>query len=109
MRKPLKRRPKTSARFRHAGGVAVREVGGEIFLAAARAKTIHHLDRMAAAAWRALAQPRSAAEIVALFQAAFPATPRRQIARDVGNILAFLAENKLIVRIGSKRRARRKS
>jgi Coenzyme PQQ synthesis protein D (PqqD) len=98
-----KRKYATNRRFRHAPRVTARTVGGEIFLAAARTKTIHHLDQMASAAWRTLARPRSAEEIVELFRAAFPGTPRGKIAKDVRNILVFLEKSKLIVRIGNKR------
>jgi coenzyme PQQ synthesis protein D (PqqD) len=90
-------------RFRRSGGIQARNVGGEIFLAAPKVKTIHHLDRMASATWHALAKPKSAEEIIELFQAAFPGTPRRKIAKDVGNILAFLVERKLIVRMKRRR------
>jgi Coenzyme PQQ synthesis protein D (PqqD) len=84
-------------RFRHAAGVEVREVGDEFFLAAPGPGTIHHLDRMASAAWRALAKPRSVEEMIGLFEVAFPSMPRRKIAKDVAEVLAFLETSKLIV------------
>jgi len=86
-----------SGRFRRAPGVASREVGGEIFVAAPRPQTIHHLDRMASAAWRSLRRPRSAGELIALFQAAFSDTPARKIEKDVNALLAFLKRHRLIV------------
>jgi Coenzyme PQQ synthesis protein D (PqqD) len=87
-------------RFRHSAGVHVRKVDGEIFLAARGVGTIHHLDRMAAAVWDALIQPRTAGHLIELFQAAFPDAPRTRIAKDVAELLAFLERNKLIVRVG---------
>jgi Coenzyme PQQ synthesis protein D (PqqD) len=93
-------------RFRRAPGVEAREVGDEIFVAAPGPKTIHHLDRMASAAWRALAQPRSAAELLAVFRAAFPDAPARKIEQDVRKLLAFLESGELIVRAGRPRQRR---
>ena len=100
------RRHDLGGRFRRAPGVETREVGGEIFVAAPGPKTIHHLDRMASAAWRALAQPRSAEELVTLFAAAFPDAPKRKIAGDVKKLLAFLEESELIVGAGIRRRGK---
>jgi Coenzyme PQQ synthesis protein D (PqqD) len=98
------RRRDLGGRFRRAPGVETREVGGEIFVAAPGPKTIHHLDRMASAAWRALAQPRSAEELADLFAAAFPDMPRRKMEKDVKALLAFLEESELIVGAGIHRR-----
>lgn len=95
-----------SGRLRRAPGVETREVRGEIFVAAPGPKTIHHLDRMASAAWRALAQPKSADELVTLFEAAFPDTPKRKIAGDVKKLLAFLKERELILGAGIRRRGK---
>jgi coenzyme PQQ synthesis protein D (PqqD) len=87
-----------SIRFKQADGVQAREVEGDLFLAAPGPGTIHHLNRMAAAVWRAFAEPRTAEELIALFRAAFPDEPRRSIAKDVADTVAFLAARKLIVR-----------
>jgi hypothetical protein len=87
-----------SGRFHRASGVEAREVGGEIFVAAPGLGTIHHLDRMASAAWRALAQSKNAEELKDLFAAAFPDTPKRKIEADVKKLLGFLEQSELIVR-----------
>ena len=50
------------------------------------------------AAWRALSTPRSADEIIGLFQTAFPGTPRQQIARDIEKLLAYLEDRRLVVK-----------
>ncbi len=96
-----------SGRFRRAPGVETREVRGEIFVAAPGPKTIHHLDRMASAAWRALAHPKSAEELLTLFAAAFPDTPRRKMEKDVKALLAFLEESELIVGADTRHRSKR--
>ena len=88
--------------FRQAAGVEARSVEGDIFVAARKSGTIHHLDSIASAAWRALAKPITAEELITLFQAAFPTTSKAKIARDVEDLLAFLEDNHLIVRIGKK-------
>ncbi len=88
-----------TCRFRRAPGVETREVGGEIFVAAPGPKTIHHLDRMASAAWRSLSEPKSAEELIALFAAAFPGTRKRKIEKDLFQLLGFLEKSGLIARI----------
>jgi hypothetical protein len=87
-----------SVRFKQAYGIEVREVGDELFLAAPGPGTIHHLNRMASAVWRTLVEPRTTEDLIALFQTAFPDVPRRKIAKDMTNVLAFLVDSKLIVR-----------
>jgi hypothetical protein len=91
-------RHEASIRFKQAAGVQAREVDGDLYLAASGPGTIHHLNRMASAVWRAFVEPRSAHELIALFRAAFPEVPGRNIAKDVMGIVAFLAASKLIVR-----------
>jgi Coenzyme PQQ synthesis protein D (PqqD) len=88
--------------FRRAHGVEVREVGREIFLVAPGDGAIHQLDATASAAWRALSEPKSLEELIALFQAAFPDAPKRRIATDIQNLLAFLGKRRLIVMNDSK-------
>jgi hypothetical protein len=93
------RRPRnTGRRLRRARGVELREVGDELFLVAPEGDGIHQLDQMASAAWRALSTPRSADEIIGLFQTAFPGTPRQQIARDIEKLLAYLEDRRLVVK-----------
>ncbi len=103
-------RPKRdiTERFRRAARVEEREVGDEYFLVALGPETTHHLNRMASAVWRALAEPKTTEEMVALFHFAFPDTPKRKIARDVTVLLADLESSKLIVRLKPKPRPRRK-
>src|SRR5262249_2609907 len=96
----------TVERFRHSAGVHARKVDGEIFLAARGFGTIHHLDRMAAAVWDALVQPKTAGQLTELFQAAFPVAPKARIAKDVAELLAFLERNKLIARVGKTGKGR---
>ena len=89
-------------RFRRAHGVDVREVGHELFLVAAGDGAIHQLDATASAAWRALSEPKSLDELIVLFQAAFPDVPKRRIAADIKDLIAFLSKRHLIVRIDTK-------
>jgi hypothetical protein len=89
-------------RFRHALGVEVREVGREIFLVAPGDGVIHQLDATASAAWRALSEPKSLDELIALFQAAFPDAPRRRVATEIKELIASLTKRRLIVRTDSK-------
>jgi coenzyme PQQ synthesis protein D (PqqD) len=89
-------------RFRRAKGVEVREVGREIFVVAPGDGGIHQLDATASAAWRALSEPKSLDELTALFQAAFPDAPKRRIATDIENLIAFLRKRRLVVTIDRK-------
>jgi hypothetical protein len=92
------RKQAASVRFKQAAGIQAREVENELFIAAPDSGTIHHLNRTASAVWRALVEPRSAEDVIALFQAAFPDLPKRKIAKDVTDVLAFLTASKLLVR-----------
>jgi hypothetical protein len=94
-------RREANRQYRHAAGVEIRAVGEELFLVAPGPGSTHHLDKMASAVWRFLAEPHSAPELIDLFQAAFPGVPKRKIARDIGVLLAFLEERRLIVRVRS--------
>jgi Coenzyme PQQ synthesis protein D (PqqD) len=84
--------------LRRAEGVELRAVGDELFLVAPGGDGIHQLDQMASAAWCALSTPRSVDEIIGLFQAAFPGTPKQLIARDIEKLLAFLEDERLVVK-----------
>lgn len=84
--------------MRRAKGVKLREVGDELFLVAPGSDGIHQLDHMASAAWRALSTPRSADEIIGLFQTAFPGTSRQKIAREIEKLLAYLEDRRLVVK-----------
>src|SRR5262249_62281165 len=94
----LRRSRKTGHRLRRAKGVELREVGNELFLVAPGGDGIHQLDQMASAAWRALSTPRSADEVIGLFQTAFPGTPRQAVARDVKKHLARLKHSRQAVK-----------
>jgi hypothetical protein len=40
--------------------------------------------------------------LIALFQTAFPDVPKRRIAADIEDLIAFLSKRRLIVSAGSK-------
>jgi len=88
----------TGRRLRRAKGVKLREVGDELFLVGPGSGGILQLDQTASAAWRALSTPRSADEIIGLFQTAFPGTSRQKIARDIEKLLAYLEDRRLVVK-----------
>jgi Coenzyme PQQ synthesis protein D (PqqD) len=94
-----RRRRRKERRFRRADGVEAREVGREFFVVAPESRTIHQLDEIASATWRALSESRSTNELIAMFRAAFPKTPKRRIAKDIANLLASLEERHLVVSI----------
>lgn len=56
-----------------------RTVGDELFVALPGEGSIHTLNPLAAAVWRALEKPRTQAELRALFEAAFPDIDRARI------------------------------
>jgi len=88
--------------YRRAHGVEIREVGRDFFLVAPGNGAIHRLDATASAAWRALSEPKSVDELIALFQTAFPDVPKRRIATDIEDLIAFLSKRRLIVSTDSK-------
>jgi len=92
-------------RFQRADGVEVRQVGSELFLVAPGG-AIHQLDQIATGAWRALSEPRTADEIIALFQVAFPLMPKRRIAKDITKLLGYLEEIGLIIRGGVRQQSK---
>jgi hypothetical protein len=100
---PRLRREKAN-RFRRADGVEVRKVGTELFLIAPGG-AIHQLDQIATGTWRALSKPRTADEIIALFQVAFPLTPKSRIAKDITKLLRSLEETGLILSGGALERS----
>jgi Coenzyme PQQ synthesis protein D (PqqD) len=59
-------------------------VGDDLFVALPGEGSIHTLNAMAAAVWRALEEPRTLAELRTLFEAAFPDIEPRRIAGDLG-------------------------
>jgi hypothetical protein len=89
--------PPLTGRFRRRLGIAERQLDGKSFLADNESGTITLLNQMAAAIWRALAEPATAADLADLAALAFPETDRAIIEADVSSILRdFLAE-KLIL------------
>jgi hypothetical protein len=87
-----------SCSFRRAVGLEAREVDNEFFVVVLKTETIHHLDRMASAAWRTLETPKTATEMINLFHAAFPRIMRRKIETDLVNLLDLLEESGLIIK-----------
>ena len=75
-----------------------RDVEGEIFLAMPRDGSLHTLNPMASALWRALAIPRTWAELCTLVEAAFPAVDAAMIRDDIQAILQTFESNGLAQR-----------
>lgn len=75
-----------------------RAVGDDLFVALPGEGSIHTLNAMAASVWRALEEPRTLAELCALFEAAFPDTEPRQIADDLAALLETLERDGLVKR-----------
>lgn len=73
--------------YARAPDITPRQVDDSLFAAVPTTNTIHHLDPMAAAVWRALEQPRTLREIVDLFAAAFPEVEREVLRRDLRAVL----------------------
>lgn len=69
--------------FVRASDIVPRAVEDGLFAAVASTDRIHRFDAMGAAVWRALAEPRSIKDLVALFAVAFPDTPRAVLAKDL--------------------------
>ena len=76
-----------------------RPVVDELFVALPGEGSIHTLNAMAAAAWHALEEPRSLAELHALFEAAFPDTNPDRIAEDLDALLETLERDGLVKRV----------
>lgn len=73
--------------YARAPDITPRQIDDSLFAAVPTTNTIHHLDPMAAAVWRALEQPRTLREIVELFAAAFPEVEREVLRRDLRAVL----------------------
>lgn len=78
--------------YRRAPAVAETAIDQDLFLVAPETQEIVHLDRMAAAVWRLLEAPRTAADIAAAFAAAFPDEAGGRIAGDIAVVLLHLRE-----------------
>jgi hypothetical protein len=85
-------------RWVRAAGAVTRGVEDELFVANPQEGTIHALNPLAAALWRAIETPRSHAELCALFEAAFPGVSADTISGDVGRILQTFEADGLALR-----------
>jgi hypothetical protein len=74
-------------------------IDDEIFLVEPDSQEVFYLDRISSGLWRILAEPREEAEVVSLFAAAFPDTPRPTIARDIAAAIAELKRRRLVVSV----------
>ena len=74
-------------------------VDDEMFLVEPESQEVFYLDRIASGLWRILAAPQDEADLVALFAAAFPDTPRPTIARDIAAALAEMQRRNLVVSV----------
>lgn len=72
------------------------EVEEEVFLVIPEGQEIVHLDRLAAALWRLLAEPMTVNAVVDTFAAAFPDTPVAQLRADVLQALGELEERQVV-------------
>jgi len=83
--------------YARAPGIAARQVDDSLFAAVPTTNTIHHLDPMAAAVWRALEEPRTLRDLVDLFAAAFPDVEREVLRRDLRAVLGRMGKVGLVV------------
>ena len=86
-------------RYRQKDGISATEVDDDIFLVEPRTEEVFHLNPLAAGIWRALAEPASREEVVALLYAAFPEADRATIARDAAAILDRLLTEGFVVSV----------
>ena len=77
--------------------IRLRSVDGELFLADAEGWGIHHLNATGAGVWKLLARPICAAEVIEVFQSAFPTADRLAMERDVEALFAALYAEGFIV------------
>jgi len=77
--------------------IAARQVDDSFFAAVPTTNTIHYLDPLAAAVWRALEQPRTLRDLVELFAAAFPDVEREVLRRDLRAVLGRMRRAELLV------------
>ena len=77
-------------RYRRRAEMSETAVDDELFLAHPETQEIVHLDPLAAALWRLLAEPHTTAEIEAAFAAAFPTVPPDRLGADLQEALATL-------------------
>ncbi len=87
--------------FRQRPGVAETLVDGEGFLTDPDGVAIHHLNPLAQALWRLLAEPMTVADLVELLRAAFPDADVEAIDRDVGLLIETLTRKRLLLTAGT--------
>jgi hypothetical protein len=75
-------------------------IDDETFLVEPGTQEVYYLDTVTSALWRLLAEPRSEAELCALFAAAFPATSRETLGRDIARATADFVARGLAVIVG---------
>ncbi|MFP6747592.1 MAG: PqqD family protein [Alphaproteobacteria bacterium] len=83
-------------RYRRRPGINETPVEDEVFLMTGEDGDIFHLDQMAMSIWRALKQPASQADLLALFTEAFPETSADVMQRDLEATLSTLLQGELI-------------
>jgi hypothetical protein len=86
--------------YRRTPGVSETVVEDDLFLVSPQTQDIVHLDRLAAALWRLLAEPQSRTDIAAVFAAAFPDAAPAGLAADLDAALAALAAAGLVLAEG---------
>ncbi len=84
------------SRYYRRPGINETPVENELFLIAGDSSHIYHLDQLAMSIWRALEEPSSEKELLALFAEAFPDTDRNILHRDLKAALATLLDGELI-------------
>lgn len=82
--------------YRRNPAVSETRVDDDLFLVEPESQEVFYLDPVASGLWRALAEPRTEEDIVALFAAAFPDTARADIARDIAMALAEMERRGLV-------------
>ena len=86
-------------RYARTPDVMETSVDDELFVVLPGGEEIFHLNPMAAALWRALADPAGERELIDLFQAAFPDVATPELAADLTATLAHLQDDGLLVTV----------
>jgi hypothetical protein len=84
-------------RYQRNPGITETAVDDDIFLVDSQSQEVFYLDAVTAALWRCLEDPKTEADIAALFEAAFPDTDPAQIERDIAAALADMIRRALVV------------
>ena len=84
--------------FVRSPGVAERNVDDAVFLVGSDRESVFHLNPLAAAVWRLLAQPASIKEVIELLASAYPDIATVQIKGDVLTLMKALDGRSLIVK-----------